>query len=110
MAGQPLSGQLRILPRKNFAGKVRVELVRRESVPYDRGNHNEKSFSLELAGKNEFTAEQQQTIPFQLPIPLDAAPSIQTPHGSISWVLKGILDRQLRSDFTIEQHVEVYSA
>jgi hypothetical protein len=109
VAGQLLNGQLRILPRKNFAGKLRVELVRRESVPYDRGNHSEKSFSAELAGKNEFTAEQQQTIPFQLPIPPDAAPSIQAPHGSITWVLKGVVDRQLRSDFTIEQNVEVYS-
>ena len=110
VAGHPLSGQLRILPRKNFAGKVRVELVRRESVPYDRGNHSEKSFSAELAGKNEFTAEQQQTIPFQLPIPPDAAPSIQAPHGSITWALRGILDRHLRGDFTIEHNIEVYSA
>ena len=105
-----LSGQLRILPRKDFAGKVRVELVQREHVPFDRGNHSEKSFRLELTGNTRFTAGQQQTIPFQLPIPPDAAPSVQTPHGSITWALKGTVDRHLRGDFTIEQSVEVFSA
>ena len=84
VAGQQLSGELRILPRKDFAGKVRVELVRREHVPFDRGNHSEKSFPLELARNTEFTAGQQQTIPFQyssrrMPRPPSRLPMARSP-------------------------------
>ena len=39
----------------------------------------------------------------------DAAPTIQTPNGSITWTMKGILARRLRTDTTVEQNFSVYS-
>jgi len=79
VAGQQLSGQLRVLPRKDFACQVRLELARNEYVSYDQGNYSSKVFPLKLAENIKFTAGQQQTIPFQVSIPPDAAPSIKTP-------------------------------
>lgn len=111
VAGQSLNGQLRVLPRKNFdASEVRLELVCHEYVSYDQGNESEKVIPFKLAGGVQFTAGQTQTIPFQASIPQEAAPSIQTPNGSIVWTMKGILSRRLRKDTTIEQGFVVYPA
>lgn len=106
--GQQINGQLRILPKKNFSGGVRMELVREEHVSYDEGKYSEKTYPLNLSGNTEFTAGQQQVVPFQIPIPPDMTPSIQTPNGSISWKIKGVLNRRLRKDTTVEQTVLVY--
>jgi hypothetical protein len=110
VAGQPLSGQLRILPRKDFSSEVRLELARNESVSYDQGNHSKEVFPLKLAGSAKFTAGQQQIIPFQATIPPDAAPSVTTPNGSITWTVRGILARRLRKDTIVEQEFRVYPA
>ena len=108
LPGQLVNGQLRILPRKDFAAEVRLEMVRDENVSYDRGNQCKKSFPVKLAGKTKFVAGQMLTLPFQVTIPQDAPPSIQTPNGSIIWVIKGVLGRTLRKDTQIEQTIMVY--
>jgi hypothetical protein len=110
VAGQQLDGQLRILPRKDLGCEVRLELVRNEYVSYGDGNFEHKAFPLKLAGNTKFTAGQQQTIPFQASIPPDAAPSIKTPNGEITWTIKGILARRLRQDITVEQDFSVHLA
>lgn len=109
-AGQVLSGQLRILPHKGFTSAVRVELVCTESVPYDCGNQRQKKLQFNLAESTQFIAGQEQAIPFQIPIPQDGLPSIKANNGSITWTLRGVLDRRLRQDTIIEQNLEVCSA
>lgn len=110
VTGQTLRGQLHILPRQNFSGKVRLELVRYESVSYDRGLSREISVPFDLAGNTDFMAGQPQVIPFEVSLPPDAAPSIQTPNGAIRWTIKGILSRSSHKAITVEQPVEVYTA
>jgi len=110
VVGQQLAGQLHILPRKEFDSKVRLELVRREYVPYDQGNSSEKSYRFELVGRTSFVSGRPQVLPFELAIPADAPPSVRTSNGTISWKLRGVLDRSLRKDTVVEQNLEIYSA
>lgn len=111
VAGESFSGQLRILPRKNVTGKVRLELARHENVPYDEGRSRDANLSFDLADKTTFTAGQSHIVPFQIAVPSDVVPSVETPHGSIKWVVKGILSRGLlQKNIVIEQPIEVYLA
>jgi hypothetical protein len=109
VAGQPFDGQLRILPRKDFGAEVRLELVRAENVPLSQGHNQGKVFVLKLAGNTKFKAGQQQVIAFRAPLPPDAAPSIQTEHGALTWTMKGILARRLRRDTSITQEFSVFT-
>lgn len=109
VAGQPVNGELRILPRKDFSAAVRLELVRSENVPVNQGQSKEKSYVVKLAGSTKFKAGQPQVIPFQAPLPPDAPPSLQMPHGTLTWTVKGILARRLRRDTRIQQAITVFS-
>jgi hypothetical protein len=109
--GEKITGDLRILPLKNFdADEVRLELVYLEDVPEDMGNQHNTAFPFTLAGNTKFIAGQQQTIPIQASLPPYAPPTIQTPHGSVSWKMKAILARPLHPDACIEKGFLVYSA
>ncbi len=107
---QPFSGQLRIRPRKNFdVTEVRLELVRCEYVPYDRGNTHQEVYPFRLVGKTHLSAGEENIIPFQVTVPADAVPSVHAGLGSIEWKVKGILARRLRKDTTVEQDFLVYT-
>ena len=108
--GQSFNGQLRIVPYKNFASGVRIELVRVESVYCDCGNYRETAFPVKLAENTDFSANQQVILPFQVSVPADAAPSVETNNAHIHWLIRGVLDRRLRTDTTVEQEIVVYSA
>lgn len=107
-SGQSVSGYVRVLPRKDFESRVRLELVGEEHVSVEQGNRHENRYAQQLAGSTRFTAGRLQTMPFQIPVPPDAAPTIVTPNGSISWRIKGILDRSLRTDTSVEQGIDIY--
>jgi hypothetical protein len=109
-AGEALSGELCILPHKDFEGQPRVELVRNEGVSREQGNYGGDKIVAELAGITHFVTGQPQTFPFQLLIPADGPPTIQTPHGAINWSLRGVVDRRLHPDVVVVQNVLVYPA
>ncbi len=109
-AGQTFAGELRVLPHKDFSSDVRVELVRDEYVPRDRGNSSQETLPFKLAANTRFVAEQPQTFPFQAVLPPTAAPSLDAPHSSLTWTIKGILARRLRKDTSVEQELQVYPA
>lgn len=110
VAGQPFTGELRILPRKDFGvTDVRLELTRHENVPHDQGHTEDQTVTVKLAGGTKFKAGQLVTFAFQAPLPPDAAPSTQTEHGSLTWALTGVLARRLRRDTTIRQELAVFT-
>jgi hypothetical protein len=109
VAGEPFSGHLRILPHKDFRAEVRLELARTEEVPVDQGHTQTKAYVLKLAGNTHFQAGQPQVIAFQAPLPPDAAPSLQTEHGTLTWTMQGILARRLRRDTSISQAFSVFT-
>lgn len=111
LPGQTIAGELRLYPHKEFtASEVRVELIQHEYVPYKDGNSaNTVAAKVKVTGKTSLRAGQPQIIPFQITIPANAAPSVAGQEGSITWYLKGILARTLRSDTSVEEEIMVYS-
>lgn len=109
--GQTITGELRIYPHKEFtANEVRVELVQHEWVPREQGNVADTiAAKVKLAGKTALRADQLQRFPFQVTLPANAAPSLEGQEGTLSWCLRGILPRTLRSDVRAEATLLVYN-
>lgn len=107
-----VEGTLIATPLRNCVAKeVRVELVRREEVPRDEGNavdvvEDETS----IAETVSLTAGVPQEWPFQLRLPEIVAPSLRTDQSRVTWLLKGIASRRLRSDYTIVLPIDVHTA
>jgi hypothetical protein len=110
VAGVPFSGHLRILPHKDFrAAEVRLELERTENVPLSEGYTKYNTYGLKLSGSTQFRAGQPQSFPFQAPLPPDAPPTLQAKHGTLTWTMKGILNRRLRRDTSVAQEFTVFT-
>ncbi len=112
--GSWVSGVLTVAPRRAASARgIRVELVLREQVHHgpwigDDPSRNPCDQSTEkdtvvattvLAGGLQLDPIQPLWLPFALPVPPRLpAPSLQTPEFTLSWVLRGVLDRALRPD------------
>jgi hypothetical protein len=98
---RPLAGDL----NAKVVVRVPAPAPGREAQPGEYGVSDEPR-EAELA---LFKAGQQQVIAFRAPLPPDAAPSIQTEHGALTWTMKGILARRLRRDTSITQEFSVFT-
>jgi sporulation-control protein spo0M len=108
--GETIEGQLVVRPQKVFdASEVRVELMRVEHVPRDRGNEHREPRAVKLAGKTRLEPGQTQTFPFRIDIPAPAPVTSRTRNSSITWRLCGILARSFRGDTRVEEEIFVYS-
>jgi sporulation-control protein spo0M len=108
--GETVQGQFLIRPQKAFeATEVRVELVRVEQVPRDRGNESKEEVKVKLAGKTKFEPGQDLTFPFSVAIPSPRPVSGRTRNSSVTWRLRGVLARFLRGDTLVEEEIFVYS-
>ena len=107
--GETVEGRLLVRPQKDFTvSEVRVELVRREHVPRDEGKTERiVEGKARLAGKTAFRANQSYEFPFAFPLPTQGCPSRETPFSTAAWILKGILNRRLRKDFTVQAELLV---
>ncbi len=110
-AGGQIEGGLLVTPREAFeAREVRVELVRRELVLRDDGNHHETVEAQEaVAGRVRFYPRTSQRFPFAVVVPGDLpCPCSETAHTYVGWFLRGTLDRGPRQDHTVEQELNVF--
>ncbi len=116
--GSRVSGALTVAARRAASARgIRVELVLREQVHHgpwigddpagnscDQGTEAETVVATaQLAGGLQLDPIQPLWLPFTVPVPprLPAA-SRQTPDFTVSWVLRGVLDRALRRDPYVE--------
>ena len=110
-AGGRIEGGLVVTPREAFeAREVRVELVRREIVLRDDGNHHEAVEAQDaVAGRVRFHPRTSQRFPFAVVVPGDL-PCLcsETAHTYVGWFLRGTLDRGPRQDHTVEQELNVF--
>ena len=111
--GGRIEGGLLVNPREAFeeAREVRVELVRREIVRRDDGNHHETVEAREaVAGRARFHPRTSQRFTFVLVVPKDVScPSSETAHTYVGWSLRrGTLDRGPRPDHAVEQELNVF--
>ena len=110
-AGERIEGRLVVTPSEAFeAGEVRVELVRRELVLRDDGNHHETVEAREtVAGRVRLSPRTSQGYPFAIVVPADlSCPCSETARTYVGWFLRGTLDRGPRPDHTVEQELNVF--
>jgi hypothetical protein len=110
VAGEQVRGRFSVLPNGAHSVRaVRVELSRDERVTAGDTNNDRHTAEVvvQLAGQTTFTPGVQADYDFVLDIPAGVCPSRRTGHASVRWTLKGILDRQLKSDYRAEQEVLV---
>jgi hypothetical protein len=108
--GETIQGQFIVRPQKEFeATEVRIELVRLEQVPRDKGNEYREEVKVKLAGKTKFQAGQDMKYPFSVAIPSPRPVTWRTRNSVVTWQVKGVLARFLRGDTHVEEEILVYS-
>ena len=109
--GETIESRLLVSPQDRLKFReMRVELVRREHVPRDRGNTKIVTVSnSQVAGKTELSPGQIAEFPFRLTIPQQGCPSRQTDNSNATWSIRGVLPRRLARDFTVTQEIYVYN-
>jgi hypothetical protein len=111
-AGQAIAGTLRLEPREEIElREVRVELVRREEVA--RGDGNTAETVVETArveGEARLAGGEARSYPFAVTVTADACPCLQTRRTRVRWLLRAVLNRPLRSDYTAAVDLNVFNA
>ena len=124
--GSRVSGVLTVVTDRPLSARgLRVELVLREQVHHgpwmgDDPAHNPANQDKEAetvvaaagpAAHVEFLATQPRRFPFNITVPAQlAGPSLHTPEFTLTWVLRGVMDRRLRPDPTIEIALQAVTA
>lgn len=109
--GETIAGEFIIRPQKDFdVSDIRVELEQFEDVPRDEGNTHKEKREVKLAGGTKLKRGNELVLPFQIKISGSAPVTCHTRHGSIEWVLRGVLSRRMRGDTSVEQEIYLYSA
>ena len=109
--GEIIAGEFMIRPQRDFdATEIRVELERMESVPRDEGNTISEKQQVKLTGGTKLTRGNEMILPFQIKVAGSAPITCRTRHGSIDWVLRGVLARRMRGDTQVEQEIFVHNA
>jgi len=136
--GDTIEGQLLVRPLKDIAvTEVRVELVGAERVwntmagpldalgPLASGpglsigfhigsdpnvNETEGIQKLKVAGGGTLKAGQELAYPFRLTIPSPGPVTCKLASGSVTWMVRGVLARRLRSDTKCEAEILVAGA
>lgn len=107
VAGVPVTGAVTVAPRQaGRAHGVRVELVLAEHVPARADEPTEEDrdaatvvTTVPVAERLDLESSRVLRLPFTLRVPLPLpAPSISTPEFTLRWLLRAVLDRQLRRD------------
>jgi SpoOM protein len=110
--GDTIQGTLVATPLQACeAGEVRVELVRHEHVPRNLGNTEDvKEGEAILESDVRVSLGAQREWPFQLQLPAEVVPCLQTKQSRVTWLLNGIGSRRLHRDYRISQPLDVHTA
>lgn len=104
--GESIDGKLLVHPKVMFdACEVRLELVHSKKVHTVnlRAEREEITQVQRLSGEAHFQAGQFMEFPFKLSLPKIGMPSLYLEHATVTWNLRGLLDRSMRQD----NHVDV---
>ena len=105
-SGDRVDGTLRAEPQQDMTpSEARVELVRAEKFGNTERSDVVDSASLErdLPLQSDRTREWR----FSLDVGQVSVPSLKTEKSSVRWLVRGVLDRSLRSDPKVEQEIDV---
>jgi sporulation-control protein spo0M len=108
--GEQITGVLTVNPRESAKGRtVRVQLQRRRTDTPDNMQDSETATQVELARDVKLEPGQPLQYPFQIPLPEGVPPTFAAAKSYMRWYLEGVVDRKMRSDFTTEAEVVVFS-
>lgn len=108
--GEQITGVLTLNARESVKGRaVRVQLQRRRTDTPDNMQSNETAVEVELARDVKIEPGQPLQYPFQIPLPEGVPPTFAAAKSYMRWYLEAVVDRKMRSDFTAEAEVVVYS-
>ena len=105
-SGDRVDGTLRAEPEQGMtASEARVELVREEKFGNTARNDTVDSATLErdLSLQSDGTREWR----FSLDFGQVSVPSLKTEKSSVRWLVRGVLDRSMRTDPKVEQEIDV---
>ena len=105
-SGDRIEGRLRaeMLDDLDAAG-VRVELVRKEKFGNEAQDHIVDRTDLEREVK--LGSGERREWRFSLDVGEVSVPSLETEKSSVTWLVKGILDRNMRRDLRVEREIGV---
>ena len=109
--GERVEGRLVVTPREAFeAREVRVELVRRELVLRDDGNHHETVEAREVvAGRVRLHPRTSQGQAFGVLVPRNlSCPASETARTYAGWFLRCVIDRGTHPDHAVERELNVF--
>ena len=101
-----MDGTLRAEPQGDVtASEARVELVREEKFGNTAKNQvvDQVTFERDLSLRSGETRDWS----FSLDVGQVAMPSLKTEKSSVRWLVRGVLDRSLRTDPKVEQEISV---
>jgi hypothetical protein len=108
-AGATVKGQLTLqIKDKLNIRSIRVELVRLEEAGTNRGD--EVIAKTQIESGDSFNQNESRSFEFSLSIPAGAAPTVNCTHSNLHWKIRAVLDRKMKSDFSVEQELVVYNA
>jgi hypothetical protein len=108
--GEQITGVLTVNPRESAKARtVRVQLQRRRTDTPDNMHDNETAAEVELARDVKLEAGQSLQYPFQIPLPEGVPPTFVAAKSYMHWFIEGVVDRKMRSDFTTEAEVVVFT-
>ncbi len=103
-----IQGYLHLQTARGFQVRgIRVELVQLEDAGAKRSE--EVVSSEELLNSATFSPYESRPLKFSLTLPSDAPPTTVSPHSSLRWLVRAVLDRRLHTDFNVAQEVCVYN-
>ena len=105
-SGDRVDGTLRAVPQGDVtASEARVELVREEKFGNTANNQvvDQVTFERDLSLQSGETRDWS----FSLEVGRVAMPSLKTEKSSVRWLVRGVLDRSLRTDPKVEQDIAV---
>lgn len=108
-AKETVRGRLLVKALRAFQVRgIRVEVVRLE----DAGAQNAENVTArqDLSGSLSLNPMESPSFAFSMPLPETVAPTMASPHSSLRWQVRAVLDRRLRTDFNVQQDVFIYNA
>lgn len=109
--GDRLSGRLSVTPRDDIkARRVRIRLDRVERVHRPSGSSVSDAVVKEVVADDVGRMERgvTQRYPFQLTIPRDACPSLETETATVRWQVVGEVERRMRRDEEVTLGVHLH--
>ena len=105
-SGDSIDGSLRAEMLEDVdASEVRVELVRVEKFGNESQDHVIDKATFERGGALE--SGERREWRFTLDVGHVGAPSLETEHSSVKWLVKGTVDRRMRRDLRVEREIGV---